>query len=100
MYWLTELRALITQELADIVRHALAPLGPYLRRLGFGSMLILLSSIAFGAALLFLLIACFLALSTTTTSVVAALWTALIATGGGGFLLTLGIRAVRRPRTY
>lgn len=98
MYWLADFRALAVAEVRDIVRDAVSPLGPYLRRLSLGSAFILLAALGFGAGLIFLLIACYLALSTATTPVAAALWTALVAVSGGIALLLTGLRNLRKPQ--
>lgn len=97
MPWLADFRALAVAEARDIVREAVSPLGPYLRRLSLGSAFVLLAALGFGAGIIFLLVACYLALTAATTPVAAALWTALVAILSGLVLLVTGLRNLRKP---
>lgn len=80
------------------LKAAVAPLAPYLRRLGFGITLVVLSALGWIAALVFYLLAFFLSLSDQGRYVAPALWTGSVGLGIGLLFLIFGLNLLRKPR--
>jgi hypothetical protein len=79
------------------LKGVLKPLAGYLRLLGVGVVLIIVSSIAWSGGLLMVLLALFFQLGHLGSYVAPALWTALASSLVGLLFLTWGIILVRRP---
>lgn len=80
---------------------AIAPLAPYLRRLGLGVSLVLSSLLAWGAALFFLLLSLFFRLGDSAgfeALIGPAVTTGLISLAFGIILIFFGFNLLRRPR--
>lgn len=80
------------------LKHTLEPFAGYLRRLGFGMVLILLSGAAWSSTFLLILLALFFHLGHLATYASPALWTALVSAILGLITAWVGIRLVRKPR--
>jgi len=99
MKFLTDL---IEGYLFDVVnsqmKKVLRPVADYLRRLSVGIVILIISSIAWVASLIFLLLTLFFSLSDYHNLVLPAFWTGLVSIILGTILVSIGIRLVRRPR--
>ena len=91
---LTRLGTRIEAEL----KGALSPVGPYLRRLGIGFVILIVSGGLWMSGFTFLAISLFFHFSSlgvyTHASLLTALWAALI----GALLTAIGLALLRRPR--
>lgn len=102
MWFLSRFLAFQTVRLATgELKGALAPLAPYLRRLGLGFSLVLSSILAWGAALFFLLLSLFFRLGDNAglaDFIGPAVTTGLISLVFGIILVFSGFSLLRRPR--
>lgn len=92
------LKELVKSELERTLKEALRPVGPYLRKLGVGSIVLSSSIISFGFVLLFLFVALFLHLAEYGNLSTAALWTAGTAFLWGTLAAVIGASLLRPPR--
>jgi hypothetical protein len=88
----------IANRIASGVKAGVAPLGPYLRRLSLGVLMVLLSAPLWFTGVLFLLVSLYLSTSHLGSFMVPGLWTA-----GACFLVALvltgvGMGMLRPPR--
>lgn len=87
---------IIAQEVEYGLKRALQPVGPYLRKLAVGMVLIVLSTTFFVLGILAGAGAVFLALAELPYATPAG-WSALIFSGAGLLLIMMGAANVRRP---
>jgi len=80
------------------LKRAVAPVGPYLRRLVFGAGLLFVGILALGGALFMLCLALFMHVAGYGNLVAASLWTSLPAAGIFLFFVLIGLLLLRRPR--
>lgn len=85
---------------AGEIKSALSPLAPYLRKLGVGFVIILVSFAFWFTGLLFLLVGLFLYLSHLDAYLAAALWCGVISLLGAGGLLLAGLKMLKSPRRF
>lgn len=87
---------------ADILsrefRSALWPVVPYLRSLGTGISLILLSAGAWLLSVFFLLLGLFFFFAQIDQLLAPALWTSLLSFLFASLIMVLGLNLIRRPR--
>ena len=79
-------------------KEALIPAGKILRRFTIGAVVIMVSSIAWTASLIFLMMSLFFSLSPYGTLAGPALWTGLGAVAVGVILVLIGLTLLRKPR--
>jgi hypothetical protein len=95
-----QLFSLLSGQVANTIERqlkgALSPVAPYLKKLGVGVALLLVSSGVWLLGLLFLLIGLFLSIS-GLGHYVAALWTGVVALFLALLLTLFGILQLRRP---
>ncbi|MEI6478322.1 MAG: hypothetical protein WCO52_05050 [bacterium] len=90
-------KAYLTNQIEDSIKEAISPLAPYLRRLAFGTVIVLLATPALVLCLLALVGAVFLAFA-GLPYVAASLWTALVCFGAGIVLALIGAMLLKSPR--
>ena len=88
----------IAGRISSTVKAGVAPLGPYLRKLSVGVLMVLLSAPLWFTGVLFLLVSLYLSTSHLGSFLVPGLWTA-----GASFLIALvltgvGIGMLKAPR--
>ena len=89
---------LIMEKFSNEVKATLSPVGPYLKMISLGVLLVLLSFGLWFMGLVFLLISLFLYLGDVTAYLNPALWTSLTSILLGLILVLSGIKLLRRPR--
>lgn len=82
----------------DQAKRLFRPIAEYLRRLGIGLAILIVSAIAWSASLVFLLLTLFFALSEYHNLVLPAFWTAAASICVGIVFLLVGLTLVRKPR--
>ncbi len=92
------IRELITDEIERGLKTAVAPVGPWLRKLSTGVLFISLSAWAFALCLLFATSSLFLSLAQEPRFALAAIITALPCFVMALLLLTIGVSRIRKPR--
>jgi len=79
------------------IAHAVAPIGPYVKKLSMGVFFILLSVVCFTFTLLFLTTSLFFGFADYGDLGLAALWTGLITVIIGGIMLGIGLYLFKKP---
>ncbi len=92
------IRELITDEVERGIKNAVAPVGPWLRKLSTGVLLISLSAWAFALCLLFATTALFLSLAQQPQYALAAIITSLPCFVLALMLVMLGVSRIKKPR--
>lgn len=95
---LTLMPGKVADRLADEVKAGLAPVGPYLRRLSLGVVLVLMSGFAWFIGLIGLVTTLFLYLSDLSSYVLPALYTSGICWLVAVLMVLLGFNLLRKPR--
>lgn len=95
---LTWLARLVADKVEREVKASLRPLPSYLRRLGGGLVVLIVSTLAWATCFLFLALALFFNLATYTALVGPALWCALFSFVLGVILTVAGSSFLRPPR--
>jgi len=98
MGFLSALSDIATAQIEQTIKEAVSPLPFYLRKLAFGTVIIVLSLFGLGLAFLFLAVALFFAVANYHTLAIASLWTSLLSGLIGASFLVIGIQLVRKPR--
>jgi hypothetical protein len=98
MEFLGTIRTMVADELEAIVKQALAPIAPYLRKLGLGLGVLMISITAFCLGLLFFSGAIFWGFSHMAALSLAAVWTGLIFVGIAIIFLIFALLLLHRPR--
>lgn len=92
------LRAYVSSEIEGVLKDALSPVAPYLRTLSIGSVLVIVSAVAFSLSLLFSGGALFFMISHFEDLAVAAVWSAVFFLVVGCAFVAAGFRLIRKPR--
>lgn len=87
----------VASNAGSLLRPALKPAGPFLRKLGVGVTLIVTSAIAWAVALLFLLMSLFFYMGNADTYILPSLVTGIISMGIGVALVLIGFNMLRQP---
>ena len=77
--------------------HAVAPVGPYMRKIVMGIALVLLSVVCFSLTLLSLVGTLWLAFAHQGEWAMAGVWTSIVTTIIGGIFLVIGLQLFKKP---
>lgn len=98
MRWFSFFADELARELEGALKTAFRPIGPYLRRLATGVVLMLMAGFGYGFALIFWITGIYLSFVDQSVYAVAAGWTGLIGLIVGLILTMFGVTLLRPPR--
>jgi len=99
MRFLTDLiEGFLLDLVGSSLKKAFRPVADYMRRISAGVVILIVSSVAWIASLVFLLLTLFFALSDYHNLALPAFWTGLASIIVGTIMVLIGLRLVRRPR--
>ena len=85
------------QYVREEIRLALSPIAPYLRKLGVGLLLVLMSALAWFAGLIFFLLTLFFYFADVAKWLYPALWTGLVSWAVAIIFVLWGMSFLKKP---